>query len=125
MFSSLVRRYTFEHLDKGRYVFRARSVSLAQTGSYTDYKFFVVYDPIYSSLTTVIIICSGSIFAVCIIAVIAFFYRRYLKRIRLRSLNASTQNILMQMDEASSTTPQDEEAPSFYHAHDGEERDAF
>lgn len=118
-------RYTFEHLDKGRYVFRVRSVSLAQTGSYTDYKFLVVYDPTYSSPTAIIVLSSGSIFVVCVIAVIAFFYRQYRKRIRLRSLNASTQNILMQMDDTSSTTPQDEEAPSFYHAHDGEERDTF
>lgn len=47
------------------------------------------------------------------------------KNIRLRSLNASTQNILMQIDELSSGTPQDEEAPSFYHTHDGDDRELF
>lgn len=118
-------RYTFKHLDKGRYVFRARSVSLAQIGSYTDYKFLVVYDPTFSWSTTILIVGGGSILTVFVIAVVAFYYRQWRKHNRLRSLNASTQNILMQMDETSSTTPQDEEAPSFYHAHDGREREAF
>lgn len=106
-------------------MFRARSVSLAQTGSYTDYKFIVVYDPSLSTLAIVGIIFLGLIIAVVVITVPIFFYRQWRKRVRLRSLNASTQNILMQMDETSSITPMDEEAPSFYHKHDGEERERF
>lgn len=112
-------------MDKGRYVFRARSVSLAQIGSYTDYKFIVVYDPSYSLLSIVGIIFAAILFTVLVLVLVIYFYRRWRKRIQLRSLNASTQNILMQMDEGSSGTPQDEEAPSFYHAHDGDERDVF
>lgn len=35
-------------------------------------------------------------------------------RLRPRSLNASTQNIMLHTDEGSSGTHQDDEAPSFY-----------
>lgn len=114
-------RYTFEHLDKGRYVFRVRSISLAQTGSYTDYTFLVVYDPSYSTLSIIGMIFAGILFTVFIVTVIIYFYRLSRKRVQLRSINASTQNIMMQMDEFSTGTPQDEEAPSFYHTHDDHE----
>lgn len=114
-------RYTFEHLDKGRYVFRTRSISLAQTGAYTEYKFIVVYDPGYSILSITGIIFLSVLFICSIVAVVIFFYRQLRLRYRVRSLNASTQNIMMQMDEFSTGTPQDEEEPSFVHTHSDRE----
>lgn len=115
IWQSLILRYTFEHLDKGRYVFRVRSISLAQTGAYTDYKFIVVYDPSNSTLGIILIIFLVILLASACATIGIYFYRRMRHRLRMRSLNASTQNIMLHTDDGSSGTHQDEEIPPFYH----------
>lgn len=64
----------------------------------------------------IVFLCT--LFAFSIGSIVIYFYRQMRLRLRVRSLNASTQNILMQIDETD--TPQDEEAPSFYHTHTGD-----
>lgn len=117
---SILFRYTFEHLDKGRYVFRVRTISLAQTGSYTDYKFIVVYDPGHSTLFIIFTVFLSVVLAIAVATVIVWqFSGVFRKRWRFgRGRHPSIQNILIQMDEYSTGTPPDEEAPSFYHTHD-------
>lgn len=114
-------RYTFEHLNKGKYSFRVRSISLAMTGAFTELEFINVYDQKYSILSIIGIVFLCVFFTFLILTVVIYFYRQLRLRLRIHSLNASTQNILMQMDELTSGYPQDEEAPSFYHAHNDRE----
>lgn len=109
---SIQFRYTFEHLDKGYYSFRVRSVSLALTGAYTEYQFINVYDKSYSIIAIIGIIFFICLFVILVGTVVIYFCRDLIHRLRVRSLNASTQNILMQIDE--SDAPHEEEPPSFY-----------
>lgn len=107
-------RYTFEHLNKGQYILRVRSVSLAMLGAYTENQFINVYDQSSSIMGTIGVVFVCILFAIFLGTTIIYFYRRGRRRFRIRSLNASTQNIMMQMDELTSGSPQDEETPSFY-----------
>lgn len=92
------------------------------TGAYSENHFITVQDQRYSILGIIGTIFLWCFFMCLMAATMIFFYRLYNKRIRIRSLNASTQNIMMQMDDtASHGSPQDEEAPSFYHAHSDRE----
>lgn len=115
-------RYTFLHLDKGQYSFRVRSVSLAQNGKYTDFQSISVYDKSISTVAIIGIVFACALCTFLLGSLVIYFYRQMKHRLRIRSLNASTQNILMQMDEAE--TVQDEDIPSFYHAQSAD-RDLF
>lgn len=76
-------------------------------------------------VTIILFIFAASVSIITIVTSLVYYVRHVRKRRQLRSINASTQNILMQIDGASSETPQDEEAPSFYHTHDGDDREVF
>lgn len=95
-------------------MFRVRSISLAQTGAYTDYQFLVVYDPTTSTLSIIGYIFLFILLTLSLAAVAFYSYRKMKYRLRIRSLSASTQNIMLHTDEGSSGTHQDDEAPSFY-----------
>lgn len=117
-------RYTFEHLNKGQYIIRVRSVSLAMLGAYTESQYINVYDQSSSIMGTIGVIFVCLLFGTLLGTIVIYFYRHGRRRFRVRSLNASTQNIMMQMDDLTqSGSPQDEEAPSFYQKH--RERDFF
>lgn len=109
-------RYTFDHLDKGQYSFRVRSLSLAMTGAYTEYTFINIYNQ--SNVSPMGIV--GTVFLCLLIlisiVVAAYFYRKRRIRMRMRSLNASTQNIMAGMDEVALEPSIEEELPPFYHA---------
>lgn len=91
------------------------------TGSFTDIEYITVYDQSYSIMSIIGIVFLFALFTILVSIVIIYFYRRFRLRLRVHSLNASTQNIMLQMDEIASGSLQDEEAPSFYHAHDDRE----
>lgn len=112
-------RYTFDHLDKGQYSFRVRSISLAMTGTYTAHIFISVHDQSYSTASIV-----GIVFLCLILTLIGaalYFYRKKRLPHRMRSLNASTQNILSQMEEVDLDPSQDDDLPPFYHANSNNE----
>lgn len=119
---SIFFRFTFDHLAKGYYTIRVRSISLAQNGAYSKPCFILVHDQGYTVLGIIGLIFMCIVFTFLVGALVLYFYRLRNKRLRIRSLNASTQNIMMQMDGISmSGGPIDEDAPSFYHAHSDRE----
>lgn len=92
------------------------------TGAFTEYKYATVLDQSYSNSTLIII----SVIFLCILfgfllgAAVIYFYSHYKGKLRVRSLNASTQNIITQMEDLPSEAA-DDDAPSFYHAHSNRE----
>ncbi|XP_055296266.1 insulin-like receptor [Sitodiplosis mosellana] len=114
--------YTVHHLDKGQYLFRVRSVSLALNGAYTEYQMVTIYDKSLSTMAIIGIVFLCVLVAFLIGTIVIYFYRHMRHRLRVRSQNASTQNILLEMDETE--TAHDEDIPSFYHANTAD-RDLF
>lgn len=86
------------------------------TGSYTEYQFINVYDQGYSVFTIISIMFLVLVVTFCIGVTVMYYYRKFNLRRRIRSLNASTQNIMnmMQMDEVTGETAQEEEPPFFF-----------
>lgn len=113
-------RYTFDHLEKGQYSFRVQSISLAMTGTFTNYEFINIYDQGYSKMAIVGIVFL-SLFISSLIGAAAFLHRQTRLRLRMRSLNASTQNIMVQLDEVSLGGSQEDDVPPFYHAQNNRE----
>lgn len=109
-------------MENGQHEFRVRSISLAMTGAFTDYKYATVDDQSYSNSTLLIIsvLFLYILFGFLMGAIVIYFYSHYKWRLRVRSLNASTQNILTQMEDLPSETA-DDDTPSFYYAHSNPE----
>ncbi|XP_031617136.1 insulin-like receptor [Contarinia nasturtii] len=105
------KRYTFKNLKKGQHSFRVRSVSLAMTGAYSEYKFINILSDKPSPAT---VVGTVSLLLVCIFAVsiMVFCFMRYKRRHRVCDIHTSRQNILMEMEEFD--RPQEDEIPSFF-----------
>lgn len=90
------------------------------TGTYTSHIFISVHDQSYStaSIVGIVLLC---LIILTLIGAAIYFYRQKRLPNRMRSLNASTQNILSQMEEVDLDPSQDDDLPPFYHANSNNE----